>query len=57
MNNHISDVRTGNSTDKFDLHVHKCSRENNNKIEPFFQIHTYLTVPHESMLLPFDTMN
>ena len=66
MNNHRSDCRTGNTTDRFDIHVFKCTKSNNYTQEPFFQIYAYMTVKHESMLLPyesylhsksFDTMN
>ena len=66
MNNHISDCRTGNSTDRFDLHVHDCIRKHNRREEPFFQIFIFMTVHHENMLITyekylhhkqFDTMN
>ena len=35
MNTHISDCRTGNTTDRFDLHVHNCRKKHNDKEEPF----------------------
>ena len=66
INNHISDCRTGNSTDRFDLHVYNCRKEHNITEEPLFLIYVFMTVPHEGMLLSyekylhkkgFDTMN
>ena len=66
MNNHISDSSTGNSTDRFDIHVYNCRKKHNYTKEPFFQIYAFMTVPHESMLISyekylhnkgFDTMN
>ena len=66
MNNHISDSRTGNSTDRFDIHVYNCRQKYNYPKEPFFQIYAFMTVPNERMLIPyekylhskgFDTMN
>ena len=66
MNNHISDCRTGNTTDQFDLHVHDCVKQNNLLEEPFFQIYAFFSVSEEKYLIPyerylhtqkFDTMN
>ena len=66
MNNHISECRTGRSSDKFDIHVFNCRKRHDFNIEPYFQIYTFMTVPHESMLTTyesflhkkgFDTMN
>ena len=66
VNNHISDIRTGNSTDRFDIHVYNCRRMYNCTQEPYFALYAFMTVPHESMLVSyenylhskgFDTMN
>ena len=66
INNHISDCRTGNSTDRFDIHVYNCRRKHNCTQEPYFALYAFMTVPHEKMLLTyenylhnkgFDTMN
>ena len=66
MNNHISECRTGNTTDIFDKHVHKCKEKNHVKKEPYFQVYAFMTVSRENLLIPyesylqskrFDTMN
>ena len=54
MNNHISECRTGNTTDKFDTHVFNCRKNNDYNTEPYFRIYTFMTVPHESMLLTYE---
>ena len=62
-NNHISDCRTGRTTDKFDLHVHKC---NKTLTEPFFKLYVFVELSDGSLLdayedyihrSNFDTMN
>ena len=66
MNNHMSDIRTGNSTDIFDLHVHECRKRHNYFDEPYFRLYVFIEVADEKNLLPyekyfhslkFDTMN
>ena len=65
MNNHISECRTGNTTDIFDKHVLKC-KQNSTREEPFFEILAFLQVKEAYMLpayekhihsLKYDTMN
>ena len=66
MNNHISDCRTGNTTDKFDIHVKKCCIENDDYAIPFFKIYAFMALKSEHKLntyekylhrQKFDTMN
>ena len=66
MNCHISECRTGNTTEIFDLHVHGCMKKNNMYTEPYFKIYVYMEVFDERKLIPyeshlhdkkFDTMN
>ena len=54
MNNHISECRTGNSSDKFDIHVFNCRKKHNYNTEPYFKIFAFMTVPHESMLATYE---
>ena len=60
------EIRTENTTDKFDRHVIKCKKDNNVTKEPFFTIKALIQLPDERLLLPyeayfhslgFDTMN
>ena len=62
-NNHISDCRTGRTTDKFDLHVHEC---NKSLTEPFFKLYVFVELMDDSLLdayeayihqMGFDTLN
>ena len=62
-NNHISDCRTGRTSDKFDLHVHEC---NKTLTEPFFKLYVFVELSEFSLLeayenyihrMGFDTMN
>ena len=66
INNHISDVRTGNTTDKFDIHVHNCCIKHNNFQPPFFKVYAFMALTSEDKLITyekylhrqgFDTMN
>ena len=54
MNTHTPDCRTGNTTDRFDLHVHNCRKKHNDKEEAFFLVYTFMTVPHEGMLITYE---
>ena len=54
MNNHISDCRTGNTTDKFDLHVHQCGILNNCLKPPYFQIYAFMTLRSPEKLLIYE---
>ena len=56
MNNHISDSRTGRTTDIFDLHVFKCTKDNAFLLEPFFQIYAFMEISDESKLLEYEKM-
>ena len=66
MNNHISDIYTGNNTNKFDIHVRECRKRNNYFQEPYFRIYAFVELADEKLLrtyesyflrLKFDTMN
>ena len=51
-NQHISSSRTGrNTTDIFDIHVHKCGTDRNNLKEPFFKLYAFMTLSREENLL------
>ena len=65
-NNHISSSRSGNSDNKFDIHVHNCGVKNNCLKEPFFKLFAFMTLSREEGLLhhekelhrlKLDTMN
>ena len=55
MNCHISEIRTGNTTDRFDRHVIKCKETHNVTREPFFKILAFIKLPEEKLLLPYET--
>ena len=66
MNNHISDIHTGRTTNIFDRHVHECCQKNNYFEEPYFRMYAFMEVSDEKLLLTyesyfhrlkFDTMN
>ena len=66
MNNHISESNSGNTSDRFDRHVHECIQKNNRTAEPYFNIYIFMALKdysqlltHESYLhkLGLDTMN
>ena len=66
MNNHISECRSGNTSDIFDRHVFKCKEINDINQEPHSQIFAFMTVSTENLLIPyqsylhskkFDTLN
>ena len=66
MNCHISEIRTGKTTDKFDKHVFLCKQEKNIFKEPLFQVFAFIKLKDERLLLSyeshfyalgFDTMN
>ena len=54
-NQHRSDCRTGDSSDRFDLHVHECIRKHKLTKEPFFQVYAFLTVKDKEMLLTYES--
>lgn len=66
MNNHVTGCRYGNSSDRFDNHVYSCRLKHKCTKEPFFQIYAFIKLPHEHLLITyesyfhskgFDTMN
>ena len=66
INNHISDVRTGNTSDIFDIHVHNCCKLHNDFNPPYFKVYAFMALSSEDKLYTyerylhrqgFDTMN
>ena len=65
MNQHISESRTGNTSNIFDKHVYKC-KQNSIRCEPYFQILAFIQLKEAYQLpayekhfhaLKYDTMN
>ena len=54
MNNHISDCRTGNTTDMFDLHVRECGIKNQCFKPPYFSIYAFMKLRSPDMLLTYE---
>ena len=54
MNNHISDCLTGNTTDIFDQHVHKCGIEKNCLTPPYFRIKAFMKLSSPDKLLTYE---
>ena len=46
-NNHISNCRTGRTTDKFDRHVFHCNKDH---VEPFFKLYIFVEVMDDKLL-------
>ena len=55
MNCHISEIRTGNTSDVFDRHVIECKRIHNVTNEPYFKIYAFITLPREELLLSYES--
>ena len=55
MNNHISECRSGNTSDIFDKHVLKCKEINDINQEPYFQIFAFMTMSRENLLIPYES--
>ena len=62
-NNHISECRSGKSSDRFDLHVHQCNKRGT---EPAFKMYVFIELSNANLLeeyekyihkMGFDTMN
>ena len=53
-NNHISDIKTGNTNDRFDMHVRHCS--NLQLTEPFFKLYALMSLKDSSKLLVYERM-
>ena len=66
-NNHISCIRHGTGSNKFDKHVHNCSKEKRKKHdEPFFKLYAFMVLNDYNKLrnqerrlhlLNYDTIN
>ena len=56
MNCHISESRTGVTTDVFDLHVHNCMKKHNRFEEPYFKIYAYFEVSDPKLLIPYEDL-
>ena len=54
-NQHISEIRTGVGTDKFDKHVFNCRQEHGIPNEPYFKLYAFLKVSRESLLIPYES--
>ena len=54
MNQHISEIRTGNTTNRFDKYVIQCKELHNATREPYFKIHAFIKLPKEGLLLPYE---
>ena len=54
MNNHISDTRTGRTTDKFDLHVHQCGINNHCLKPPFFKVYAFMKFTSSRKLITYE---
>ena len=51
MNFHMSCCRHGETSDKFDKHVYKCKKDDN---EPFFKVYVMLEVNEIDKLLVYE---
>ena len=54
MNNHISECRSGNSSDLFDLHVHQCMKKHSYYHEPLFSVNFFMSLKHEYQLTTYE---
>ena len=54
MNCHISESRSGNTSDIFDSHVNKCMKKHEMYTEPYFQIYIFMEVYDEAKLIPYE---
>ena len=50
-NNHISESKSGETSDLFDKHVHNCKKDH---IEPLFKLHILMEVNHYDKLLVYE---
>ena len=48
---HITSCRNGNTSDKFDNHVHSCK---NDDVEPYFKLYVLLEVNNINKLLVYE---
>ena len=55
MNGHISETRTGNTTDKFDMHMIKCRDVHKITNEPYFEIRAFMKLSKEELLIPYES--
>ena len=54
MNNHISNCRTGRTSDVFDTHVHKCGIKNKCLEPPFFEIRAFMKLSTPDKLITYE---
>ena len=54
LNNHISDCKTGRTSDIFDLHVHECGTKNGCLKPPYFKVFAYMKLSSPDMLLSYE---
>ena len=55
MNCHISEIRTGNTSDLFDKHVISCKSVHKIMKEPYFKVYAFITLPNEESLLTYES--
>ena len=56
INNHISECKSGNTSDIFDLHVHKCGKSKNNLNPPYFRVKAYMKLSSPEKLLTYEKL-
>ena len=54
VNNHKSDCESGNTTDLFDQHVHKCG--GNNLQHPYFRVRAFMKLSTPEKLLTYENL-
>jgi len=54
-NGHISSCRTGNTTDKFDIHVYNCRHRHGITKEPYFKLLVFVEVFDDKLLLTYES--
>ena len=54
LNNHISDCKTANTTDIFDLHVHECGIKNQCFKPPYFKVYAFMKLAKPDKLLIYE---
>ena len=54
LNNHISSCRSGETSDRFDRHVHKCGLQNGNLKPPYFKVYAFMKLKHPEKLISYE---
>ena len=54
MNNHISECRSGKTSDLFDIHVHECGTKNKCLNPPYFKIYAFMKLSSPAKLLTYE---